>query len=151
MVEVQISCFQTCSVLVCDWKSRHVQRSFKLEPDKLYKIRNMKQPVITLFYVTRWSPLATMCGHTKPSGGRSWNYQLLKIAAPLESCTKQEMRSVIWFLSADGAKPVEINTRMLAKCGASCMSKTQVYEWVQKFKNRVQNVAESPQDRHIVS
>jgi hypothetical protein len=50
------------------------------------------------------------------------------MATPLQSCTKQEMRSVIQFLNAEGAKPVEIYIRMLAKYGASCMSKTQVYE-----------------------
>jgi hypothetical protein len=35
---------------------------------------------------------------------------------------------------------VEIHKRMLAKYGASCMSKIQEYEWVQKFKNGVQSV-----------
>jgi hypothetical protein len=33
---------------------------------------------------------------------------------------------------------------MLAKYGASCMSKTQVCEWVQKFKNGIQSVEDSP-------
>jgi hypothetical protein len=33
---------------------------------------------------------------------------------------------------------------MLAKYGALCMSKTQVYKWVQKFKNGVQSVEDSP-------
>jgi hypothetical protein len=32
---------------------------------KMYKIRNMKQPAITLLYVTRWCPLATTCGYTQ--------------------------------------------------------------------------------------
>jgi hypothetical protein len=64
--------------------------------------------------------------------------------APLQSCTKQEMRSAIRFLDAEGAKPVEIYIRILAKYGVSCTSKTQVYEWVQKFKNRVQSVEDSP-------
>jgi hypothetical protein len=40
------------------------------------------------------------------------------------------MLSVIRFLSAEGAKPVEIYTRMLAKYGASCLSKMQVFKWV---------------------
>jgi histone-lysine N-methyltransferase SETMAR len=66
------------------------------------------------------------------------------MAAYLQLCTKQEMQSMIRFLDAQGAKPMEIYTRMLAKYGASCMSKTQVYEWVQKFKNRVQSVEDSP-------
>jgi hypothetical protein len=64
--------------------------------------------------------------------------------APLQSCTKQEMRSVIRFLDAEGDNPVEIYIWILAKYGASCMSKMQVYEWVQKFKNGVQSVEDSP-------
>jgi hypothetical protein len=60
------------------------------------------------------------------------------MAAPLQSCTKQEMRSVIRFLNAEGVKPVEIYIRILAKYSASYMSKMQVYKWVQKFKNGVQ-------------
>jgi hypothetical protein len=68
-----------------------------------------------------------------------------KMAALLQSCTKQEMRSVIRFLDAEGAKQVEIYTRMLAKYGAPCVSKTKVYpEWIQKFKNVVQSFEESP-------
>jgi hypothetical protein len=66
------------------------------------------------------------------------------MAAPLQSCTKQEMRSVIRFLNPEGAKSMEIYTRRLAKYGASCMSKTQVYEWIQKFKKGVQNFEDSP-------
>jgi hypothetical protein len=103
----------------------YIKRSFKWKPEKLCKIHNMKQPVITLLYVTRWRLLAT-CGYTKPSHGRSWNYQL-KMATPLQSCTKQEMWSVIQFPNAEGAKPVEIYIRMLAKYGASCMSKTSLW------------------------
>jgi hypothetical protein len=114
----------------------YVQRSLKWKPKKLYKIRNMKQPVITMLHVTGWSPLATTCRYTKPSGGRSWNYQL-KMEAPLQLCTKQEMQSVIRFLNVEGAKPMEIYTRMLAKYSSSCTSKTQIYKWVQKFKNGV--------------
>jgi hypothetical protein len=40
------------------------------------------------------------------------------MVAPLESCTKQEMHSVIRFFNAEGAKPVETYTKMLAKYGA---------------------------------
>jgi hypothetical protein len=58
------------------------------------------------------------------------------------------MRSVIQFLNAEGAKP-----RILDRYGASCMSKTQVCEWVQKFKNGVQCVEDSPrpgQAHHVI-
>jgi superfamily II helicase len=71
------------------------------------------------------------------------------VTAPLQSCAKQEMQSVVQFLNVKGAKPVEINTRMLAKYGISCTSKTQVYEWVQKFKNGVQCVEDSPQPGQV--
>jgi hypothetical protein len=54
-------------------------------------------------------------------------YQLLKMAAPLQACTKQELRSVIRSLDAECLKPVEIYTRMLTKFSASSMSKTQSF------------------------
>ncbi|GFG39008.1 hypothetical protein Cfor_08031, partial [Coptotermes formosanus] len=66
------------------------------------------------------------------------------MAAHLQQCTKEEMRSVIRLLKAEGAKPTEIYTKMLAKHGTSCMSKAQSYEWVQMFKNGVQNVEDTP-------
>jgi hypothetical protein len=66
------------------------------------------------------------------------------MAAPLQSYTKQEMRSVIRFHNAESAIPAEIYISILAKYGASCISKTQVYEWVRKFKNGVQNVEGFP-------
>jgi hypothetical protein len=113
-------------------KLSKLQRPFKWKPEKLYKIHSMKQPVITLLSVTRWSPLATTCGYTKPSDGRSWNYQLLKMAAPLQSCTKRD--AICDPISqCRRCQAVEFYTRMLAKYSASSMSKTQGYEWVQKF------------------
>jgi hypothetical protein len=51
--------------------------------------------------------------------------------------TKPHLRDVIRFLNAEAVKPAEIYMRMLAKYGASCASNTQVFEWVQKFKNGV--------------
>jgi hypothetical protein len=51
------------------------------------------------------------------------------MAAALQSCTKQEMRSVIRFLNAEGNKPVEMYRRMLAKY-ISCMNEMQVYEFL---------------------
>ena len=51
--------------------------------------------------------------------------------------TKPYLRFVIRFLGAEGIKPTDIYMRILAKYGASCASNTQVFEWVQKFKNGV--------------
>jgi hypothetical protein len=112
-----------------------------------YKIRNVEQPVITLCYSLK--SIGTTCEYTRPSGVRSLNYQLLKMATPLQSCTKQEMRSMIQFLNV---KPLEICVRMLAKYGTSCVNKTHVYEQVQKFKNGVQIVEDSlqPGQAHCV-
>jgi len=39
------------------------------------------------------------------------------MAAPVQACTKQEMRSDIRLLNAEGAKLMEIYTKMLAKYG----------------------------------
>lgn len=39
---------------------------------------------------------------------------------------------------------MEICTRKLTNYGASSKSKTPVYKWIQKFKNRVQIVEDSP-------
>ena len=57
--------------------------------------------------------------------------------------TKSHLWSVIQFLNAEGVKPAEICTRMLAKYSTSCVSNTQVYEWVQMFQNGVQ-IVEDP-------
>ena len=44
------------------------------------------------------------------------------IYTPLQDCTIEEQRDVVWFLWAEGAKPVEIHRRMLAHYGQSTMS-----------------------------
>jgi len=37
---------------------------------------------------------------------------------------------------------MEIYTKMFARYGTPCISKTQVYKWIQKYKNEVQMVEE---------
>jgi hypothetical protein len=59
------------------------------------------------------------------------------MAAPLETCTKEEQRCVIRFLISEGVKPTEIHCRMKAKYGDACLSQQQVYEWSRKFTNGV--------------
>ena len=54
--------------------------------------------------------------------------------APLQDCTIEEQHGVVWFLLAEGVKPVEIHRRMLAQYGQSTMSQRKVYEWVERFK-----------------
>ena len=54
---------------------------------------------------------------------------------PLQDCTIEEQCGVVWFLWAEGVKPVEIHRRMLAQYGQSTMSQRKVYEWVKRFKS----------------
>ena len=69
----------------------------------------------------------------------------VKMAAPLATCTKEEQRSVIRFLSSEGVKPIEIHRRMKAQYGDdACLSLQQVYEWTRKFTNGISSVTDSP-------
>jgi hypothetical protein len=54
--------------------------------------------------------------------------------APLLICTKEEMRGVIRFLFVEGVKPVEIIRGMQAQYGDNCLSRNQIYEWIDHFK-----------------
>ena len=62
----------------------------------------------------------------------------------MQQCTKQEQRSVVRFLFSEGVKPIENHRRMSIQYGDRCMSRTQVYEWTEKFKNGVASVEDSP-------
>jgi transposase len=54
--------------------------------------------------------------------------------APLQICTKEEMRGVIRFLFAEGVKPVEIIHRMQAQYGYNCLSRSKIYKWTDHVK-----------------
>ena len=41
----------------------------------------------------------------------------IKMAAPLETCTREEQRFVIRFLRSEGVKPIEIHRRMKVQYG----------------------------------
>jgi len=66
------------------------------------------------------------------------------MAAPLATCTKEEQRSVIRFLSSEGVKPIEIHRRMKVQYGDACLSLQLVYEWTRKLMNGVSSVTDSP-------
>ena len=66
------------------------------------------------------------------------------MAAPLATCTKEEQRSVIRFLSNERVKPIEIHRRMKVQYGDACLSLQQVYEWTMKFMNGISSVTDSP-------
>jgi len=55
--------------------------------------------------------------------------QQRKMAAPLSTCTREEQRSIIRFLSSEGVKPTEIHRRMEVQYGDAYLSLQQVYEW----------------------
>ena len=68
----------------------------------------------------------------------------VKMVAPLATCTKDEQRSVIRFLSSEGEKPKEIHRRMKVQYGDACLSLQQVYEWTGKYMNGISSVTDSP-------
>jgi hypothetical protein len=47
------------------------------------------------------------------------------MAAPLVTCTKEEQRSVIRFLTSEGVKPIEVHRRMKVQYGDACLSQQQ--------------------------
>ena len=58
---------------------------------------------------------------------------------PLQDCTIEEQRGFVWFLWAEGVKPVEIHRRMLAQYGQSIISQRKFMSgW--KGLNRVEHV-----------
>jgi len=68
----------------------------------------------------------------------------IKMAAPLENCTREEQRSVIRFLRSEGVKPIEIHRRMKFQYSDACLSQQQVYEWSRKLANGVTSVEDAP-------
>jgi hypothetical protein len=65
------------------------------------------------------------------------------MTVPLATCTNEEQRSVIRFLSSEGVKPIEINRRLKVRYGDACLSLQQVYEWTRKFMNGTSSVTDS--------
>ena len=68
----------------------------------------------------------------------------VEMAAPLATCTTEEQRSVIRFLSTEGVKPIEIHRRKKVQYGDACLSLQQMYEWTGKFMNGIRYVTDSP-------
>ena len=66
------------------------------------------------------------------------------LAVPFQQCTKKEQRSVVRFLFSEGVKHIGIHRRKRIQHGDRCMSRTQLYEWTEKFKNSVTSVEDSP-------
>ena len=60
---------------------------------------------------------------------------MVKMAAKLINCTKEEQRSVIRFLWAEGVPGAQIHLRMCAQYGDEVLSRRIVYEWIEMFEN----------------
>ena len=74
----------------------------------------------------------------------------VKMAAPLETCTTEEQRSVIRFLRSEGVKPIEIHRRMKVQYGDVCLSQQQVYERSRKFSVGGKKFRSDEEVRHAV-
>jgi len=57
------------------------------------------------------------------------------MAAKLINCTKDEQRSVIGFLWAEGVPGAQIYLRMCAQYGDKVLSRRIIYEWIEMFEN----------------
>jgi hypothetical protein len=55
------------------------------------------------------------------------------MSAHLSICTKEEQRSVIRFLWAEGARGAEINTHLCAQYGDNALPCQSVHEWIEIF------------------
>ncbi|XP_023716821.1 uncharacterized protein LOC111869483 [Cryptotermes secundus] len=66
------------------------------------------------------------------------------MAAGINTCTKEEQRSVICFLISEGVKPIEVHRHLKVRYGDACLSQQQMYEWSRKFRNGVTSVADAP-------
>jgi len=60
---------------------------------------------------------------------------VVKMAAKLTNCTKEEQRSVIRFLWAEGVPGAQIHLHMCAQYGDKVLSHRIVYEWIEMFEN----------------
>ena len=56
-----------------------------------------------------------------------------------------EQRAVVKFLVAEGEKASKVLERLKGVYGEACMSKTQLYEWYQRFKDGRDSIAD---DKH---
>jgi len=65
------------------------------------------------------------------------------MAAKLIICTKEEQRSVVRFLCAEGVPEIQIHLRMCAQYGNKILSRRIVYEWIEMFENGCTSVTDA--------
>jgi len=69
------------------------------------------------------------------------------MAAKLINCTKEEQRSVICFLWAEGVPGAQIHLCMCAQYGNKVLSHRIVYEWIEMFENGRTSVTDAKRSR----
>ena len=72
---------------------------------------------------------------------------MVKMAAKLINCTKEEQRSVIRFLWAEGVPGEQIHLRMYAQYGDKVFSRRIVYEWTELFENGHRSLTDAERSR----
>jgi hypothetical protein len=60
---------------------------------------------------------------------------VINLDGPLFICTKEEQRTVIRFLWAEGVPGAKMQRRISVQYGNSVVSQWMVYEWIERFKN----------------
>jgi len=70
------------------------------------------------------------------------------MAVKLINCTKEEQRSVVRFLWAEGVPGVQIHLRMCAQYGDKFLSRKIVCEWIEMFKNGRTSVMDAERSGH---
>ena len=68
---------------------------------------------------------------------------MVKMAAILINCTKEEQRSVIRFLWAEGVPGTQIHLRMCAQYWDKVLPRRIVYEWIEMFENERKSVTDA--------
>ena len=76
---------------------------------------------------------------------------MVKMAAKLKNCTKEEQRSVIRFLWAEGMLGAQIHLRMCAQYGDEVLSRKIVYEWIEMFENGRTSLTDAERSGHPVT
>ena len=65
------------------------------------------------------------------------------MAAKLTNCAKEEQRSFIRFLWAEGVPGAQIHLRMCAQYGDKVLSRRIIYEWIEMFENSRMSVTDA--------
>ena len=66
------------------------------------------------------------------------------MAALLEDATHEEQRAVIRFLAAESVIPSEVYRRISAQYGSSCLNQSNVYKWMERFKEGHTSIKDEP-------